>query len=98
VLIRALPIPTISGKETRPDAEFVTKVITVKNVPAGQLVPILRPMLPQAAHLVAFPCNNRLLIVDTFANVRRIENVVESLDVGEPYKPSEKCGLQESAK
>jgi type II secretory pathway component GspD/PulD (secretin) len=96
--IRALPVPVISGKDTRPDAEFVSKVITVKNVSAAQLVPILRPLLPQVAHLAAFPCNNRLLIVDMFANVRRIEGIIEALDVGEPYKPPEKCGMQEGAK
>lgn len=97
-LIRAVPVPVISGKDTRPDAEFVSKVITVKNVPAAQLVPILRPLLPQAGHLAAFPCSNRLLIVDMFANVRRIEQIIESLDVGEPYKPPEKCGTPESTK
>ena len=42
-LIRAVPVPVISGKDTRPDAEFVSKVITVKNVSAAQLVPVLRP-------------------------------------------------------
>lgn len=89
--IRALPIPLISGKDVRPDAEFVSKVITVKNVSAPQLVPILRPMLPQAASLVAFPCNNRLVLVDIYANVRRVEALVESLDVGEPFKPSQNC-------
>lgn len=95
--IRALPIPAISGKEARPDAEYVSKVISVRNVPAAQLVPILRPLLPQAAALVAFPCNNRLLIVDISANVRRVEGLVDQLDVGEPYKP-ERCGVQEGTK
>jgi hypothetical protein len=32
------------------------------------------------------PIRNSLVIVDTFANVRRIEALVQSLDVGEPYK------------
>ncbi len=96
--IRQLPVPVKSGKEIRPDAEFVSKVITVKNVSAAQLVPILRPLLPQVGHLAAFPCNNRLLIVDIFANVRRIEALVESLDVGGPYKPPENCGVQEGTK
>lgn len=84
---RALPSPLLSGGESAPDAEFVTKVITVKTVNAAHLVPILRPMIPQYGHLVAFPCTNKLLLVDTFANVRRLEAVIESLDVGgEPYK------------
>lgn len=80
----------ISGKETRPDDEIVTKVLSAKNIAVVQLVPILRPMIPQYGHLAALPCTNKLIMVDTFANVRRIEKVIEALDTGEPYKP-EKC-------
>jgi len=43
-------------------------------------------MLPQYAHLAADTCNNSLIIVDTFANVKRIEAIVRRLDVGEPFK------------
>jgi general secretion pathway protein D len=80
----------VSGKEKRPDAQIVTKVLSAKNIPVVQLVPILRPMIPQYGHLAALPCVNKLIMVDTFANVRRIESVIEALDVGEPFKP-EKC-------
>jgi type II secretory pathway component GspD/PulD (secretin) len=83
---RLMPLPMVSGKDTRPDAQYVTTVITVKNVPAAQLVPIIRPMIPQEGHFAALPCVNKLILVDTFANVRRLETVIDSLDVGEPYK------------
>jgi general secretion pathway protein D len=82
--------PVISGKETRPDTEIVTKILSAKNIAVVQLVPILRPMIPQYGHLAALPCVNKLIMVDSYANVRRIESVIEALDVGEPYKP-EKC-------
>ena len=84
-------MPVISGKETRPDHEIVTKILSAKSLSVAQLVPILRPMIPQYGHLAALPCTNRLIMVDTYANVRRIEAVIEALDVGEPYKP-ENCG------
>jgi type II secretory pathway component GspD/PulD (secretin) len=83
--VRQQPLPYVAGRESHPDAEYVTKMLTVKNVPAAQLVPILRPLLPQQGHLVAFPCTNMLMIVDTFGNVQRIEKLVQSLDVGGPY-------------
>ena len=83
---RQIPSPLLAGKENHPDAEIVTKVITVKSASAAQLVPILRPMIPQFGHLAALPCVNKLILVDTFANVRRLESVIESLDVGEPFK------------
>lgn len=88
--VRQQPVPIVTGREAHPDAEFVTKTITVKNVPAAQLVPILRPLLPQVGHLVAFPCTNMLMIVDTFGNVQRIEKLVQAIDVGGPYTPP-KC-------
>jgi general secretion pathway protein D len=87
---RQVSSPRLSGKETFPDAEVVNATITVKNVPAAQLVPLLRPLIPQYGHLAALPCVNKLMIVDRYANVRRIQAVIESVDVGSPYTP-EKC-------
>ncbi|HKR37980.1 MAG TPA: secretin N-terminal domain-containing protein [Steroidobacteraceae bacterium] len=85
--VRQMPLPLATGKESYADAEYVNRLIVLKSAPAAQLVPILRPLLPQVAHLVAFPCKNTLLIVDTFANVKRIEQIARALDTGEPYTP-----------
>ena len=82
--------PILSGKESYPDAEVVSVVITPKNVSAAQLVPILRPLIPQYGHLAAVLCVNKLLLVDRFSNVKRLQAIIEALDVGEPYK-LEKC-------
>jgi type II secretory pathway component GspD/PulD (secretin) len=96
-VVRQLPVPLLSSRETRPEAEFVGKVITVKNVSAAHLVPLLRPIIPQAGHLVALPCVNKLFIVDTFGNIQRIQAIIDALDVGEPYTP-EKCEAHDSSK
>lgn len=95
---RQLPLELITGNETRPSAQYVSKLLAVKTVPATHLVPVLRPLLPQQAHLVAFKCTNVLMIIDTFANVQRIEEMVRALDTGrEPY-PFEKCAAEPVAK
>ena len=47
--------------------EIVTQVIDVKNVNAAQLVPILRPLIPQYGHLAAYPASNILIISDRAA-------------------------------
>lgn len=85
--VRQLALPLVGDKDKRPDGEYVTKVISVRTTPAAMLVPTLRPLLPQYAHLAASVCTNDLIIVDSVANVRRIESLVESLDKGEPFKP-----------
>ena len=78
--IKVQAVPTISPKDTRPASEYVSQIVTVKNVPAAQLVPILRPMIPQSGSLVAFPATNSLIIVDRFANLRRVEGLIRALD------------------
>jgi general secretion pathway protein D len=92
-VVRYLSLPIASAKEDLPDAAYVTKVIHVRSVPAAQVVPLLRPLLPQQAHFAAFPCTNDLLIVDTVGNVKRIEALVQSLDTGAPFKPGN-CAAQ----
>jgi general secretion pathway protein D len=87
---RTLATPIVSGNDKRADTEVVTRVIRVKSIPAAQLVPILRPLLPQNAHLAAFPCTNELVLVDSYANIRRVESVIASMDKGDPLA-LEKC-------
>ncbi|RJS91756.1 type II secretion system secretin GspD [Salinisphaera sp. Q1T1-3] len=58
----------------------VTKVIHVDNVPADQLVPILRPLVPQYGHLAAYSASNSLVISDREANVSRLTQIVHRID------------------
>jgi len=85
--MRAMALPLATAKESYPDGEFVTMVITIKNTMAAALVPALRPLLPSYAHLSAMPCTNQLLLVDNFANVKRLEKLIGSMDVGAPFVP-----------
>jgi type II secretory pathway component GspD/PulD (secretin) len=94
--IRQWALPQLSSGQTYPDAQFVNYVLPVKNMPAGQLVPILRPLLPQVAQLAANICSNALLMSDSYANVKKIETLVKALDVGTPYKP-EPCAMPSPA-
>ena len=63
-----------------PRDEIVTHVIVVENVPAAQLVPILRPLIPQHGHLAAYPPSNSLIISDRQANVDRLLNIIRRID------------------
>jgi general secretion pathway protein D len=61
--------------------ELVTQVIQVQNVGAAQLVPILRPLIPQYGHLAAHPASNMLIISDRAANVDRMVKIVHRIDL-----------------
>jgi len=84
--VRQFALPLIVDTATYPDAQYAAAVIPVRNIPASSLVPILRPLLPQQAHLAAAICSNALLMVDTYANIKRIESIIAALDTGDPYK------------
>lgn len=62
------------------DDQIVTHVIQTEHVSAAQLVPILRPLLPQGGHLAATSENHALIISDTAANVRRLQRLVSQID------------------
>ena len=78
---RQLPTPVSTSISPKtPDSELVTLLIHAKNVCAVETVPILRPLMPQAAHLAAMPRQNSLLLVDYASNARRIVDLFERLD------------------
>jgi len=60
--------------------DIVTQVVQVQNVGAAQLVPILRPLIPQYGHLAAHPGSNMLIISDRAANVTRMLTIIRRID------------------
>jgi general secretion pathway protein D len=60
--------------------DMATSVVQLRNVGATQLVPILRPLIPQYGHLVAHAGSNMLIISDRAANVTRMLNIVRRID------------------
>src|SRR5580658_4372905 len=65
--------------------ELVTQVLAVKNVGAAQLVPVLRPLMPQNAQLSAVTGANILIISDRASNVNRMMRIIARIDeVGNP--------------
>jgi general secretion pathway protein D len=60
--------------------DLATQVVQLRNVGATQLVPILRPLLPQYGHLVAHAGSNMLIISDRAANVARMIAIIRRID------------------
>lgn len=82
---RQMIVPTYTDlKFSALDDELVTVLMDPKNACAAQLVPVLRPLMPQAAHLAADWQSNMLIINDRAANVRRIGAMIERLDRAAP--------------
>jgi general secretion pathway protein D len=75
--------------------ELITQVIAVHNVNAAQLVPVLRPLMPQAAHMAAYPNGNILILSDRASNVSRVMRIIERIDQqGDNEVTSSTCNMR----
>jgi general secretion pathway protein D len=87
---RQMPIPLTNEVPAKAlDEEYVTVMITPKNMCVMQSVPVLRPLMPQAAHMAAYGQSNTLIMSDRAANARKIVDMVERLDKVAPA--GQKC-------
>jgi general secretion pathway protein D len=77
---RQIPSIDLPDHVSSTSDEIVTQVIDVKNVSAAQLVPILRPLIPQYGQLAAYPASNILIISDRANNVNRIMRIIRRID------------------
>ena len=89
---RQFPTPVLAGDDPKigPN-ELVTRVVRLENVCATWLVPILRPMMPQAAHMAAHQPSGSVILSDRAANVRRVAEMIRLLD----RAPKQTCRIPE---
>jgi general secretion pathway protein D len=77
------PLPMAASRAGEGGDELITKVISLDHVPAAQLVPILRPLVPQQGHLAAYNPTNTLIITDHAGNIQRLMRIIAGVDKAE---------------
>lgn len=60
--------------------ELVTQIVPVKHVSAAELLPILRPLMPQGGQLIAHAASNSLVVSDRASNVERLVGIIQRID------------------
>ena len=60
--------------------QIVTRVIWLDNTNANDLIPALRPLMPQFAHLSGVAGTNALIISDRASNIYQLETIIRNLD------------------
>src|SRR3990167_7924235 len=60
--------------------EMLVAVIPVHYVPAEQLVPVLRPLMPQWSNVSAYAASNMLIISGRASNIRRMVSIIKQVD------------------
>lgn len=75
--------------------QIVTRVIWLQNTNPNDLIPALRPLMPQFAHLAAVAGTNALIVSDRATNIYQLESIIRNLD-GTGQNDIEAVSLQSS--
>ena len=77
---RSAPVTVRDDEGRRGNDEYVTQVMRLQNISAAKLIPVLRPLVPQQAHMAAFAPSNAIIISDVASNIDRIAAIIERMD------------------
>ncbi|WP_317932522.1 type II secretion system secretin GspD [Halioxenophilus sp. WMMB6] len=78
--VRSSPIPVTSNAVSKTGDEYVTEVIVLRNISAAKVLPVLRPLVAQHAHMAAYDPSNSIVISDTAANIARVKKIIAQID------------------
>ena len=59
----------------------ITQVFILQHENAAQLIPVLRPLVTANNYIAAYPNNNAIVITDYAENVRRIQRIIQAIDL-----------------
>ncbi len=75
-------VDTREGSGLTPDSDrFVTRLLPLRFIDAEAIANTLKPLASKEAALVAYGPTNTIILTDSAANIRRIQSILESLDV-----------------
>lgn len=60
--------------------EFVTDYIKLEKSCAQSVLATVRPLVPQYGHLTTYTDAKTLIIVDTYSNIQRVKNVINTIE------------------
>jgi len=80
-IVKQSPTPTEFEAPVEADDRQITQVLRLKYASVQELLPILRPLLPPTSHFAAYAPTNTLVFTDTAANVRRLIEIIDRIDV-----------------
>ncbi len=73
-------LPMVGVNDLGTGDQMVASVVPIKNVSAGDLVPILRPMMPSWANVSAYTPANSLIMTSSASNIDRMVEVIHRID------------------
>src|SRR5210317_1153613 len=77
---RSAPVDVRDGRGASGSDEYLTQVIRLENISAAKLIPVLRPLVPQQAHMAAYAPSNAIIISAIRSNINRIIEIINRVD------------------
>ncbi|MCR9192692.1 MAG: SPOR domain-containing protein [Gammaproteobacteria bacterium] len=71
--------PLGQAKNAKGD-DMLVQVVPVQYVPAEQLVPVLRPLMPQWSSVSAYAPSNMLILSGRASNIQQLTNIINQVD------------------
>ena len=71
---------TRDSNETLSQSSIETKIFTLKNRAAGEILSQIKPITGRQSHLSSIPSINSILLVDKKSNIERIAQLLEKID------------------
>lgn len=76
------PIETVTGEKPFEDRDlFITRLLPLRYVKADAISDTLKPLVSKEASVIAYSPTNTLIITDSAANIRRLVNIIDEIDV-----------------
>jgi general secretion pathway protein D len=86
-VVRVLPASEVKQLDSTVELNGVdnsqnieTSIIEIKNLPAAELVPILRPFAARYGQVSVITSTNSIIIVDHAANIERLQKIIKLMD------------------
>ncbi len=87
---RQQPLKVEEGKEVKYvlDSSFITQLVPLQYVKAGDIANVLRSLMPRGTDIVIYEPANLLIITGRPATLARLMKIIEALDVAETERES----------
>ncbi|MGB7292965.1 MAG: secretin N-terminal domain-containing protein, partial [Thermodesulfobacteriota bacterium] len=80
--IKTESIPTEVGVSAGESSErFITRLVPLKNIQGSDVVNVLKPLISRDGDIAVYPELNTLIIIETRANINRLLDIIENLDL-----------------
>ncbi len=76
------PLDTVTGEKPFENRDlFITRLIPLRFVKAEQISETIKPLVSKEASVISYAPTNTLIITDSAANIRRLVNIIDQIDV-----------------